>query len=220
MKAPARIAILGCGGLGVPAAWTLVLGGIRHLRLVDRDCVELSNLHRQVLYSMADIGQPKAKALARHLSALVDDLDIEIVEESADLSSIQRLLQGCMAVLEATDDPACKFAVCDAAAHAGMVASIAAAIGQRGQWFGQRPGGACYRCLFEIPPDPAQLATCSLAGVLGPITGQVGAMAAQTLIHLLQGQPDAADGALVRLNARGLLRTAVTIAGDCTNHLS
>lgn len=215
---PECIAVIGCGGLGVPAAWTLVLGGARRLRLIDPDVVELSNLHRQVLYTEADLGRPKADVLAARLQAMAPDLVVSTRRTTVTADSLSAAVAGCEAILEGTDDAGSKFLVSDYAAAHGLTATIAAAIGRRGQWFTVTSGRACYRCLFEAPPPPEMLATCAVAGVLGTVTGQVGALAARSLLRTLRGEPDAATSALVRLSPRGLARTAVAVARDCPHH--
>ena len=211
-----RVALVGCGGLGVPAAWTLALGGQRAFRLIDADVVEESNLHRQVLYTTPDIGQPKAAQLAHWLRAHFG-ADVQIAATRLDAANAEALLDSCDAVLEGSDDALAKFAVNDwaVAQPRRRTVVIAAAIGRRGQWFAVTPHSSCYRCLFEAPPPPDSLSNCAIAGVLGPVTGQVGGYAARTLLHALAGQPDAAVGALMRFSPRGLLRTPVAVAADC-----
>jgi molybdopterin/thiamine biosynthesis adenylyltransferase len=210
-----RIAVVGCGGLGVPAAWTLALGGVHQLRLIDADTVELSNLHRQVLYTTADIGQSKAATLAAVLRARV--AEIEVVQDRLDAHNAATLLDGCDAVFEGSDDAACKFAVNDwaIARPRRRYAVIAAAIGRRGQWMQLGPATACYRCLFGGPPPAETLATCQIAGVLGPAVGLSAALAARSLLAALQGRDDIAHSALVRWTPRGLLRTAVQADPTC-----
>ena len=205
------IAIVGCGGLGVPAAWTLALAGVTDLLLIDADVVELSNLHRQVLYDTRHVGQPKAEVLAAVLARRYGVRAQALVQRvvAADLAAV---LAGCTAVVEATDDAACKFAVNDwavAGRAAGQPrwACIAAAIGRRGQWFVVGPHGPDYRSIFEAPPPNDALATCAIAGVLGPVTGLTGALAARSLLAALAARPDGATGALLRWEPRGLLRT-------------
>jgi len=210
-----RIAVIGCGGLGVPAAWTLCLGGVRRLRLIDPDCVELSNLHRQVAFRTAEVGAPKTTALAGFLQRSFAGVDVEVRPVAFADATATALLDGCGAALEGSDDAGAKFLANDHCVALGLPVIIAAAIGRRGQWFGALPAGPCYRCLFEAPPAAADLATCAVAGVLGPVVGQVGSLAARSLLrHLLQ-RPDAAHGALVRLENRGLLRTVPARAADC-----
>lgn len=217
MSGAQTIAVLGCGGLGVPAAWTLALDGRHRLVLIDDDRVEISNLHRQILYGVGDVGLPKVERLAAALRQIAPALAVEPRPGRISPQNVGELLGGCDAVIEGSDDAVSKFAVSDAVVGGGgpRLASIAAAIGRRGQWMVVRHGGPCYRCLFEAPPPPESLATCQIAGVLGPAVGQVGALAARSLLAALDGRADPADGALVRLNARGLLRTAVAAAGDC-----
>jgi adenylyltransferase/sulfurtransferase len=212
-----RIVVIGCGGLGVPAAWALVAAGVRRLRLVDGDRVELGNLHRQVLYREVDVGRLKAEALAVQLLQFAPDLEVEIhAERLADAADTHAVLAGCAAVLEGTDDAVCKFAVNDAAVALGLsAAAIAAAIGRTGQWFVRTPWSACYRCLFEEPPPADTLASCAVAGVLGGLTGQTGALAARALLQALDRDPRAPAGALIRLSPRGLQRHPVAIAADC-----
>ena len=211
-----RVAVVGCGGLGVPAAWTLALGGVRQFRLIDADTVERSNLHRQILYTTADEGLPKATQLAATLRARFG-ADVETVTDRVDAHNVEALLAGCEAAIEGTDDAVAKFVLSDWAIvqPRARVAAIAAAIGQRGQWLVVTPTTACYRCLFEAPPPPDAVGTCAIAGVLGPVTGQVGGFAARALLAALAGRADPAIGGLVRLSPRGLARTPVRVASDC-----
>ncbi len=210
------IAIVGCGGLGVPAAWTLAAAGARRLVLVDADRVELGNLHRQVLYTQGDVGAPKAERLAAALQARFAGLAVQVRGTRVDSDNTEAALASCAAAVECSDDAQCKFAVNDwAIAAPNRTATIAAAIGRRGQWFTVRPAGPCYRCLFEQPPSPEALATCSIAGVIGPVVGIVGSLAARSLWRALTGVADPAAGALVRWTPRGTLHTPVAAADDC-----
>ena len=215
---PHTCAVVGCGGLGVPAAWTLALAGVRRLVLIDTDVVELSNLHRQVLYDEADLGQAKADCLAAHLRTRFPACAIETRQCRLDAGNVDAVLAGCTAVVEGSDDAICKFVVNDwafAALPRNRTASIAAAIGRRAQWMVVEPAGACYRCLFEEPPPAAMLATCQVAGVLGPVVGLAGAMAARALVRSLRDEPDPARSALVRVQPDGWHRTRVPPAADC-----
>lgn len=210
--------MVGCGGLGVPAAWTLALAGARHLRLFDPDVVEVSNLHRQVLYRTTDVGRPKAAALAALLHERFG-VDCEVAPGRLTAEQSEVLLQGCVAALDATDDAASKFAVNDWAVAGRALgqarwACVAAAIGRRGQWFVIQPAGPDYRSIFEAPPPDDALATCAIAGVLGPVTGATGGLAARALWRVLQGQGDPACAALMRLEPRGMLQT---LPPDCAH---
>lgn len=210
------IAIVGCGGLGVPMAWTLAGHGARSLLLVDDDAVELGNLHRQILFGDIDIGKLKAEVLASQLRQRFADCAVTIVPHRVTADSAGAVLAGCVAVCEGSDDAVAKFAVNDwLVADRSRTGVVAAAIGARGQWMAIGAQTACYRCLFEAPPPAQLLATCSVAGVIGTTVGMVGSLAARSLVAMLNGQPDPATGALVRWGSRGLLRTPVLAAADC-----
>ncbi len=221
--ASSTVLIVGCGGLGVPAAWTLAAAGVGRLILCDDDVVEISNLHRQVLYRDSDVAAARAKvdALAYALRRRFAGVELVPVRARLDGSGdLRALLEGADGLLEGTDAPGRKFAASDAlvalrGAERPPVGVIAAAIGRRGQFFGQLRRGACFRCLFEAPPPPAAVASCRVAGILGPVALEVGALAARSLVRLLAGQPDAAAGALVRLQSGRLDRVVVPIAADC-----
>lgn len=221
------VAVVGCGGLGVPAAWTLARAGARQLWLVDHDVVEEGNLHRQVLYAEGDVGSAKAERLAAELERRFPQLQATPVRAQLRADNVGSLLAGAVAVFEGSDDARCKFVVndalvaarrsksVDADAAGPRVGVIAAAVARRGQWMVVGPRGACYRCLFEAPPSTDRLATCDTAGVLGPLVGHVGAAAARALVQRLAGRPDPAREALVQWHAGRLRRTRVRQAEDC-----
>ncbi len=185
-----RATVIGAGGLGGPIAMALGAAGLE-LTIVDHDVVELSNLHRQLQFTAADVAQPKATTLAAVVTArggqargLVARWRVEDVEEhtfDADL------------VVDATDDPATKFAVSDWAVSQGRHYVIAAALRYGGNVMVGAPGVACYRCLFE---EPGEAPTCGEAGVLGPVVGAIGGAAAVFALGLVHGDRTFA-GALV-----------------------
>ena len=176
-----RATIVGAGGLGGPLALSLGAAGFE-LTIVDPDIVEVSNLHRQIQFTTADIDKPKATLLAEAVVArggtakgyqtrwTADDAD--------DISGDSDL------IVDGSDDPETKFAVADwAVAHAKPYV-IAAALRYGGNVFVGAPGAACYRCLFE---EPVAAATCAAAGVLGPVVGAIGGLAAALAIGLGRG---------------------------------
>ena len=177
-----RATVIGAGGLGGPVALALGAAGIE-LTIVDPDVVEVSNLHRQIQFTDADLGQPKAPALA----ALVERRGGRArgyqtawrSDDADELSGDADLL------VDGSDDPATKFAVADWAVANGRRYVIAAAVRFGGNVVRGLPGTACYRCLFE---EPVVAATCSEAGVLGPIVGAIGGVAAAVALSLARGE--------------------------------
>jgi molybdopterin/thiamine biosynthesis adenylyltransferase len=176
-----RATIVGAGGLGGPIALALGAAGIE-LTIVDHDVVELSNLHRQIQFTAIDLGQPKAARLAglvvsrggsaRGVAVRWSPHGIDDHTADSDL------------VVDATDDPETKFAVADWAVANGRHYVIAAALRYGGNVMAGAPGAACYRCLFEEPSDAP---TCADAGVLGPVVGAIGGVAAAIALGLVRG---------------------------------
>ena len=181
------ILLVGVGGLGCPAALELVACGVRSLVLVDPDVVALDNLHRQVLYTTEDIGRPKAQTAADRLRRLRPELAIRAIDGRFEPD----LLDGVSCVLEGSDDLDTKFAVSDACVMAGVPAVVGGVVGWDGVIVRTVPGGPCYRCVFEAPPDEAP-PTCAQAGVFGPVAGWVGA----TMARYALDPPSAAVWAL------------------------
>ena len=201
-----RVLVVGLGGLGCPAASYLAGAGVGHLTLVDPDLVAAHNLHRQVLYTGADVDKPKAEVARRRLLALDAGLDIDVRPISLDARNAAGLVAGHDVVLDCTDDLEAKLAVAAACRDAKVPLVHGAAAG----WEGivavfDPPATPCYRCAF---PDPAPGAACSDVGVLGPLVGQLGALQAQEALKLLAGLGSSLAGKLHLLDARtGVART-------------
>lgn len=185
-----RILLLGAGALGCGAAMGLAAAGPPHptLRVADGDRVELSNLQRQVLYRMPDLGQPKVRGVGHRLPEWGAHTRVEPLErrlESPD--QIVAALSGCRVMLDGSDNFATRFAANDAALATGLPLVHGAATGQRGQVMTILPGrSACLRCLFQGPPEEAG-PTCRQAGVVGPGAGLVGWLMALEAVKLLTG---------------------------------
>ena len=190
----ARIALVGAGGLGAPAGLYLAAAGVGHLRIIDPDVVDRSNLQRQVIYSGTDLGEAKAGATARHLSDLNPNVTFDPVQVRLDAANALDLLRGFDLVLDGTDDFATRFAV-NTACVAHGIPLVSGAIGRwTGQVgvFGSRP---CYQCLVpEIPPDAE---TCSAVGVMGALAGVIGSMMALEAIKIITGAGQALAGRLL-----------------------
>jgi molybdopterin/thiamine biosynthesis adenylyltransferase len=178
--------VVGCGGLGGPAALFLAAAGVGRIRLADPDRVELDNLHRQVAFRSADIGRPKAEVLAEELRRLNPLVSAESVVAEVGDGSVDRILDRADLVLECSDDLATKFLVNELCVRQGTALVVGGAIGFSGQLVVVAPGAACYHCLFPGPPAQAA-ATCREAGVIGPLVGVVGALQALEGMKLVLG---------------------------------
>ncbi|MBI2261563.1 MAG: HesA/MoeB/ThiF family protein [Caulobacterales bacterium] len=202
----ARVAIVGMGGVGAPAALYLAAAGVGALRLIDHDVVGLSNLQRQIIFAEADVGDPKAEAGAARLGALNSHVDVETASERLTPTNAAWLLDGCDLVLDGTDDFETRFAT-NAACVAAGIPLVSGALGRWSGQVGVFAGRPCYRCL--VPETPPDAETCARVGVVGALAGVVGAMTALEAIKLITGAGEALTGRLLLYD--GLAGTARTV---------
>lgn len=185
--AGAKIALVGLGGLGGPAALYLAAAGIGHLRLIDDDQVSLANLQRQILFHTGDVGRAKTSAGAEALARLNPNVDLDLRPERLTPATSEALLAGMDVVLDGTDSFACRFAI-NAACHRLALPLVSGAVGR---WDGQvsvfasglRAGAPCYACW--VPPGIEEAQACAALGVMGPLTGVIGAAMALEAIKLI-----------------------------------
>jgi len=207
-----RVAVVGAGGLGGPIALGLAAAGVEVV-VCDDDVVDLSNLHRQVQFRGADLGQPKAPALAARIVAGGGRARPVVGRFAA--ATAAAMVGDCALIVDGSDDAATKFAVADWARATGRRYAIAAALQYGGNVFCGGPGAACYRCLFEEAPPDAP--SCGDAGVLGPVVGWVGGVAAERVLRLAAGEAGVAGSVWVVDDARRGGARVVTLARreDC-----
>jgi molybdopterin-synthase adenylyltransferase len=188
--AASRALICGCGALGSLLANTLVRAGVGRVRLVDRDFVELSNLHRQTLFDEDDVaaGLPKAVAAAEKLRRINSTVEIEPIVAHVGPENVESLCQGIDAIVDGTDNFETRYLLNDAAVQLGLPWVYGGCIGAEGQTLTIVPGEtSCLRCLLPECPPPGTTPTCDTAGVLAPIVGVIASIQAQEAIKLLSG---------------------------------
>jgi adenylyltransferase/sulfurtransferase len=187
MSSPSSILVVGAGGLGAPVLRLLAAHEAVEITLIDDDVVEESNLHRQTLYGMDDVGRPKTESAVRSLTTLSPDCTIRAIEGRFVPANAVDHLRGHDLVVEGADNLATKFLVADAARLAGVSAVQAGAVRWNGWALCSTPESACLRCLFEdIPRD--RIETCAEAGVVGPMVGVLGGLQASFAFRLLSGE--------------------------------
>jgi adenylyltransferase/sulfurtransferase len=151
------VVVAGCGGLGANIANTLVRLGIGHIKIVDRDKVELDNLHRQILYDEADVkqGQPKTKIAAKKLGQINSQVVIEPIVAHMDAANIEDIIRGADLLLDATDNFGTRMLLNDACFKLGITWIYAGVMAAYGNVFTIIPGQtACLRCFInDLPPD-------------------------------------------------------------------
>ncbi|WP_168194429.1 HesA/MoeB/ThiF family protein [Formicincola oecophyllae] len=184
--ANAAVLVVGAGGLGAPLARALVGAGVGRVGVVDHDQVALSNLHRQPPFVESDVGRPKVAALLAHLRALNSAAWLDGHEHAADAAFMAAQVPRYDIVCDATDDATTRLLLSDACKRAGRSLVSGAAQGWSG-WmvhFPAHPGGPCQRCLHpHMAGSPA--ASCTGAGVIGPVPGLVAQMMALEVVRLL-----------------------------------
>lgn len=207
----ARVAIVGLGGVGGPAALYLAAAGVGGVTLIDDDTVALSNLQRQIQFGMDDLGASKVEAARAGLSALNPHVEVTAVRERLTRANAPALIAGCDLVIDGTDDFVVRFAVNAACVHAG-VPLVSGALGRWSGQIGVFAGRPCYRCLVaEIPPEAE---TCARVGVIGALAGVVGSMAALEAIKLITGAGRPLTGRLMLYDGLAGDARAVAVTAD------
>ena len=197
-----RALIVGCGALGCAQADLLARAGVGHVRIVDRDVVERTNLQRQTLYSEADIGHAKAHAAAARLGAVNSTITIE--PEAADFSpeNAERLAAGCDVIVDGTDNFETRYLLNDVSVKLGIPYAYGGVIAGRGMAATFVPGEGehstpCLRCVLPEPPPAGSVPTCDTAGVFGPAVAIVAAQQAADAMKVLLGRLDLLSGTML-----------------------
>ncbi|MGB6230191.1 MAG: HesA/MoeB/ThiF family protein [Litorimonas sp.] len=190
----ARIALVGAGGLGGPAALYLAAAGVGRITLIDDDAVSLSNLQRQIQFETDDIGRSKAEVLAARLGGINPDVTVEALAERLDAENAQTLLAGHDLIFDGTDSFATRFTVNEAALALG-IPLLSGAVGRFDAQVGLFGApGPCYRCF--VPELPPQEETCAEVGVVGALTGIAGSVMALEAVKWITGAGETLAGRL------------------------
>jgi adenylyltransferase/sulfurtransferase len=189
--AAGSVLVIGAGGLGAPVLQYLAAAGVGRIGIVDGDLVEASNLHRQPLYGVGDIGRGKALAAAERLRQVNPQLTVDVHAERATGANLGDWLARYDLVVECSDNFATKFVVNDAAVSLGKPAVFASVYQYEGQLqvYLPREDWPCLRCLWPEAPRDGLVGNCAQAGVLGPVPATLGAMQAMQALKLLLGLP-------------------------------
>lgn len=179
----AHVVVVGAGGLGCPVLQYLVGAGVGRISIYDPDRVEESNLHRQPIYGMPDIGRPKAIAACDALRALNPQVKLGAHVEALGPGKAPGIAAEADLVIDAADSFAASYILSDACLAQGTPLVSASALGQTGYVGGFCGGAPSLRAVF--PELPIADATCASAGVLGPVVGVIGALQAQIALRIL-----------------------------------
>jgi molybdopterin/thiamine biosynthesis adenylyltransferase len=216
-----RVLIVGCGALGCAQAEMLARAGIGHLRIVDRDFVEFTNLQRQTLFSESDATNrlPKAVAAKNRLAQINSSIDIDAIVADVNNSNVESLIKDCDLVIDGTDNFQVRYLLNDACVKHSVTWIYGAAVSSYGTTMtiipGQRP---CLRCIFDEMPDAGSSPTCDTAGVIMPIITTVAAVQVTEALKLLVGNVDSLHHSLMQLDVWKNDRQQIKLSGpdpDC-----
>ncbi len=209
----ARIAVVGAGGIGAGAMPALTGAGIGHITIIDDDKIELSNLHRQPLYTSDQVGARKVDLAARFVGKRNPHVEVRTVADRIEGDNVDAILAGHDLIIDGTDNFATRLVVSDATVRLSIPLISAAAQQFQGQVALFR-GKPCYRCFVGEAFDNDDCDTCAELGVLGALTGTIGHFAALLAILAIVGiAPDAA-GTLHLFNGLTLDWRKIRIAAD------
>ena len=210
--AAASVLIVGAGGLGCPVLQYLAGAGVGRLAIADHDVVEETNLHRQPLYAMSDIGKPKVEAARVALLRFNPGLQVDVHAERLTPQNAARLVAGADIVVDAADSFAVTYILsdaCQAVAKPLVSASVIGLTGYAGAFCG---GGPSYRAVF--PDVSVDGGTCATVGVLGTAVAVLGGLQAHLALHLLLGLEPTVLGRVVTFDARRLAFGGFGFAGS------
>jgi adenylyltransferase/sulfurtransferase len=215
-----RIAVVGLGATGGVIAELLARAGAGHLRLIDRDTVEITNLQRQILYDETDVGMVKADAAASRLQKVNADCAIESVATDLHSGTIASLLADCDVIMDGTDNVQTRFLINDFAVKHTVPWVYSGAIGTSGMEMAILPEQtACIRCLMPVVPPAGALPSCDVAGVLNTVPAIVGSLAVTDAVKIVTGAPfPEGSGELTIFDAwnRQFDRVVVDRRAECT----
>ena len=224
----ARVLVIGAGGLGSPVLQYLAAAGVGRLGIVDDDEVSLCNLQRQVLHGTPDLGRPKVDSAADAIARLNPHVEVVAHPLRLDVDNARSLVRGYDLVADGSDNFATRYAVADACFHEGKPL-VTAAVGTFDasltplRPFETRADGTpnpTYRCVFPEPPPAGLVPACAEAGVLGALTGMVGAMMALEIIREIVGFGESLVGRLLLIDTRAMRFETVRYGWDPDNPLN
>lgn len=208
------VLLVGAGGLGSPVAFYLAAAGVGRIGLIDADTVGLSNLQRQILHTMPDLGRPKVISAGEKLKALNPDLVLELHQELFDAGTAADLVPNYDIIIDCTDNFTARYNINEACLNAGKPFVYGGVLAWAGQMFTILPGrGPCFRCIFRDDPPPDAPSTSEL-GILGAVPGVIGTLQAAEAIRYLLGAGELLVGRMLIYDALSATFSEVMLERD------
>jgi len=213
-----RVCVVGVGGLGNPIVTRLAAMGVGNIRIVDRDVIELSNLHRQTMFNEDDVGQVKVETAAKKLRKLNADIVIEELPISINDYTALEAVDGCDVVVDALDSVNARYSLNMACIEKKIPFVTGAAVGVTGQCFTILPNqSACYHCLFPAL-DEDSMPTCSIEGVHPSILSIVGGIEVSEAVKVITGKEPSLKDKVLHVDLENLVFnfTKVSRVQECS----
>jgi len=200
----AKVCVVGVGGLGNPITSRLAAMGVGTLRIIDRDVIELSNLHRQTMFDEDDVGQIKVEVAAKKLQKLNSDCKIEALAVSVNDYTALEVIEGCDVVIDALDSVNARYALNKACVKLNIPFVTGAAVGVSGQAFTILPNtSACYYCMFPSL-DEDSMPTCSIEGVHPSILSIIGGIEVSEAVKVILGKKPSLSEKILHVDIENL----------------
>jgi len=214
----ASVCVVGVGGLGNPIVTRLAAMGVGKIRIVDRDVIELSNLHRQTMFNEDDVGQVKVETAAKKLRKLNQDIVIEELPVSINDYTALDVVDGCDVVVDALDSVNARYSLNKACIEKKIPFVTGAAVGVTGQSFTILPNEtACYHCLFPAL-DEDSMPTCSIEGVHPSILSIIGGIEVSEAVKIITGKAPSLKDKVLHVDLENLIFnfTKVSRVQECS----
>ena len=210
----ASVLLVGAGGLGSPLAMYLAAAGVGKIGIVDFDDVDITNLHRQLLHGMGDIGRPKVDSAEDTIREINPDAEIVKINKHINSENAMEIAEDFDILIDGTDNFPTRYLINDL----GVLMNKPVVHGSIFMFDGQvttfLPGQGCYRCLYPAPPPPGMVPSCAEAGVLGVLPGIVGSLMATEAIKLILGVGKPLVNRLLMVDALDMDMRTVKIRKD------
>jgi molybdopterin/thiamine biosynthesis adenylyltransferase len=206
-----RVLVIGAGGLGAPILLYLAAAGVGTIGIIDGDVVDLSNLQRQVIHFTPDVGKPKVESAKEKIDLINPEVNVITYHTLFSSDNALEIIRDYDFIIDGTDNFPVKFLINDACVFAGKPFSHGGILRFDGQTITHLPGTACYRCVFNAPPPPNAVPTCSQAGVLGAIAGMLGTIQAAEALKYLTGVGELLTNRLLTFNAKTMQFRTVNV---------
>jgi adenylyltransferase/sulfurtransferase len=200
--ARSRVLVVGAGGLGSPVLQYLAGAGVGYLGIVDADTLDPSNLHRQPIFALADVGEPKVELAQAAVKRINPTVQVELHAMRLDADNALKLIRDYDVVIDCSDNFRTKYLINDAAVLARRPAVFASVYQYEGQLQVYKPDErhACLRCLWPDAVADGVVGNCAEAGVMGPVPGNLGTLQALITLKILLGLSGQLDGELLLLD--------------------